>query len=497
MNFKKFRLENISPACVMKHLMQNAWMIAASFLILFLSVSLLTSWFYEPVYKADMTYAITSRKTSFASGSNVSSASEVTSVMVEMLETGLVMDSIHASSDKLSDFSGTVTAKQVGESNLVIITVTDRSPEMAVLALRSLQEIFPTVTGYIASGTVVQLIRNPHVYPTPVNPVNTTRLACAAGFAGAIAMAVVICLFVIQQETIQTRSGARNLLDAPIIATVCREGGRRSWKNRFRKEKQLLQVFSPAISFSYTEQINTICARMEQESIVNGSKIFLVTGTGENEGKSTIAGNTAAALSMRGKRVALLDCDLRNPSLYKFFDNKYSAPLPLNKLLAEPFSKNNLLDCMQRHEKLGIFMLFPIAHDRRCTELLNSSTMDTLLKQLRVFDFVILDSPPMSYFVDAETLADKVDSTMLVVRQDCTPAAEINGTIQTLQSCKSQFLGCILNDITFSLTEGYGGYGHYGYGGYGYGHYGYGHYGSSNSKKHPRHRHSSDRKKGG
>ena len=123
--------------------------------------------------------------------------------------------------------------------------------------------------------------------------------------------------------------------------------------------------------------------------------------------------------------------------------------------------------------------------------------MDTLLKQLRVFDFVILDSPPMSYFVDAETLADKVDSTMLVVRQDCTPAAEINGTIQTLQSCKSQFLGCILNDITFSLTEGYGGYGHYGYGDYGYGHYGYSHYGSSNSKKHPRHRHSSDRKKGG
>ena len=505
MDTKKLQLANISPACLIQHLIKNAWMILVSFIVLYLGVSLFFSWFHQPVYKADMTYAITSRKTSYASGANVTSAKEVTSVMTEMLESGMVMNNIRAASDKLSDFDGTVTASQVGTSNLLVISVTDESPETAVLALQALQDIFPTVTSYISSGSVVQLIRNPAVYSRPVNMVNSSRIAKMAGLAGALAMAAAICWFVIQRETIQTRSGARNLLDAPIIAAVCREDHRRFWKRLFKKEKRPLQVFSPTISFAYTEQINTICAKMEQEAVTNGSKVFLITGTGENEGKSTIAGNVAAALSMRGKRVALLDCDLRNPSLSKFFDGKYSAAMPLNQMLAEPFSKNNLLECMQRHEKLGIFMLFPVSQDRRCTELLNSATMDTLLKQLRVFDFVLMDTPPMGYFVDAETLAEKADASMLVVRQDRTPAAEINDSIDTLRACNARFLGCILNDMTFSLTEGYGygygyGYGRYGYGRYGYGHYGYGYgYGesSSQSKKRSRHKRSAGKKKGG
>ena len=67
-----------------------------------------------------------------------------------------------------------------------------------------------------------------------------------------------------------------------------------------------------------------------------------------------------------------------------------------------------------------------------------------------------------------------VDASVLVVRQDCTPACDINDGIDLLRRSKSRFLGCVLNDMTGTLTEGYG-YGRYGYGyGYGYGRYGYG-----------------------
>ena len=94
MNMRKIRLENISPECLIRHLIKNAWMIATSFVVLFLSASLVLSWFHTPVYKTDMTYAINSRKTSYASGGNVTSAKEVAYVMTEMLESGTVMDNI-------------------------------------------------------------------------------------------------------------------------------------------------------------------------------------------------------------------------------------------------------------------------------------------------------------------------------------------------------------------------------------------------------------------
>ena len=155
MESKKLQLANISPACLINHLIKNAWMIFVSFIVLYLGVSLFFSWFHAPVYKADMTYAITSRKTSYASGANVTSAKEVASVMTEMLESGMVMNNIRASSNQLTGFSGTVTATQVGTSNLLVISVTDKSPEQAVLALQALQDIFPTVTSYISSGSVV------------------------------------------------------------------------------------------------------------------------------------------------------------------------------------------------------------------------------------------------------------------------------------------------------------------------------------------------------
>lgn len=130
--------------------------------------------------------------------------------------------------------------------------------------LQALQNIFPTVTGYISSSSVVQLIRNPYVYSNPVNTVNTTRTSFIAGVMGAMGMAAIICWLLIKKETIQTRSGARNLLDSPIIAAVCKEGSHGALKDLFKKDIKTLQVFSPTISFNYAEQINTICSKLEQ-----------------------------------------------------------------------------------------------------------------------------------------------------------------------------------------------------------------------------------------
>ena len=111
---------------------------------------------------------------------------------------------------------------------------------------------------------------------------------------------------------------------------------------------------------------------------------------------------------------------------------------------------------MIRHNKFDLFMLFSHTLDRRCTELLASHTMIMLLQQLRIFDYVILDTPPMGYFADTEALLDKTDATMLVVRQDRTPACDINDAIDLLRRSDARFLGCILNDMTGTRNEGQG-----------------------------------------
>ncbi len=478
MNNKVLHWSDISFSCIAKYLLRHAWMIVAFALTMAMGISLYFTWSHVPVYRANMTYAVTSRKTSFASGSNTAAAQEVTAVMEEMMGTGMVLNSVRESSPELENFSGTISAALVGESNFIVLSVTDESPYIAVRALQSLQTVFPVVTGYLSSSSIVQLVRNPTV-EGPVNAVNLARYALLGGILGGGAMALLLCWIALRQRTVQTRSAARHLLKAPVVASICLE--RKHYRRKARNaERKSLQVFAPAVSFAYTEQVNAVCTRLEQE-IAQGCKTFLVAGVSENEGKTTVAGNLAAALAMRGLRVALVDCDLRHPSLKKFFDNTYAAEVPLNQLLSQPFTEENFRRCALRHERLGMYMLFPHQSDSRSTELLTGQTMGVLLEKLRRFDVVILDTPPMGYFADVEALAERVDASLLVVRQDITPARDINAACELLRASGSRFLGVVLNGMTSSVTEGYGyGYG-YGYGrGYGYGKrrknkYGYGH----------------------
>lgn len=470
---KLIQWSHISPACLLQMLLHNLWMILATSAIFALSASLILSWFHTPEYQASMTYAVNSRTTSYLSSGNLTSTREVASVLSELLETDLITDGIRESDPRLANFNSTITATQVGDSNFIDVTITADTPETAFLALDALIEVFPTVADFISSRNVLNITRNPTVSPSPSNMINTTRICQIAAIAGALLMAFLLCYLSIQTETVQTRTGARDLLDAPIIAALCHEKKNRTLKDTVQRTNKQVQVFSPATSFDYTEQVSAICNQLEHEATARGRKVFLITGISESEGKSTVAGNIAAAMALKGHKIALVDCDLRSPAQHTFFNGQYDSPLPLNELLAKPFSRDNLLQCMVPYENTELHMLFPLKPDRRSTELLASNTMAALLQELRTsFDYIIVDSPPLGMFPDSEVLADLVDATMLVVRQDHTPACDINDGIDTLRQYKSTFIGCILNDMYgYSRKQyGYGSkYGKYGYGKYGYG----------------------------
>lgn len=478
---KSIQWSHISPLCLLRTMISNLWMIIATALICAMATSLILSWFHPPKYTAQLTYSVNSRTTSSVTAGNLTSTREVAAVLTELLETDLIIDGIRKSDSRLENFDGVITAKQVGQSNFIVVSVTASTPEAAFLALDALVEVFPTVADYISTRNILHIMRNPSVSSVPSNQVNTGNLARAAAFWGAVLMAFALCYLSIRAETIQTRTGARQLLDAPIIASVCHEQKNRTLKTFLHRTSKQVHVFSPTTSFAYTEQISSICSQLEHEAAARNHKIFMITGVGESEGKSTVAGNVAAALALKGHKVALVDCDLRKPAQNHFFSDVYKAPLPLNKMLAKPYSRENLLQCMVTHEQLGLYMLFPINSDGRSAELLSGDTIVTLIQQLRVFDYVIIDTPPMGMFPDAEILADRVDATMLVVRQDYTAACDVNDAIDTLRGYKAAFLGCILNDMLLPLHRQYGYGGRYGYGSkYSYG----GHRSSDSHSKH-------------
>ena len=468
LNNKTVRLSDLSPRCLVRSLLRDGWMIAACAAIFAMCASLYISWFHQPVYQAAMTYAVTSREGSVTTSSSIAFSKEVTAVMTELLKEDLITQKLAAANPALEGFQGTIEAAQVGETNLISVTARAEGPEQAFLALDTLVEVFPELSDYLSANSVAQVIRRPTVSAYPVNAVNVRSQMIKWGMLGAMAMAALLLWLSIARETVQTKEGARRLLDATIVATVGHEQKNRTLRAMLKNANKGLQVFAPTTSAAYTEQINSICTRLEQEHASKDLRTFLVTGVGENEGKSTIAANVAAMLAMKGRKVALLDGDLRKPAMKKFFDGAYHSDMGVEALLSTPYTRENFKRCMVRHKRLGLYMFFAGGPDKKSLKLLTGENMRRCLKEMEVFDFVIIDTPPMGFFPDAEAMAELADAALLVVRQDYTPACDINDAADTLRKTHSRFLGCVLNDMDNGPLTSYG-YGYrYGYG-YGYG----------------------------
>ncbi|HEY3176825.1 MAG TPA: polysaccharide biosynthesis tyrosine autokinase [Candidatus Polarisedimenticolia bacterium] len=199
-------------------------------------------------------------------------------------------------------------------------------------------------------------------------------------------------------------------------------------------------------------------------------RLLLITSSHPGEGKTVTAVNTAAALVQAGRKVLLVDCDLRKPRLHKVLGLENSVGLTScltgNAELAQAILETRVI---------GMDLLPSGAIPPNPSELLDSRAFDRLLARVLengTYDHVILDSPPVLMVTDAQILASKVDGVMLVVRASLAPREAVRLAAESLRRAKGNVLGALLNDAEISVGRSYR-YG-YRYGqGYGYG-YGYG-----------------------
>ena len=188
-------------------------------------------------------------------------------------------------------------------------------------------------------------------------------------------------------------------------------------------------------------------------------KIILVTGSEAGDGKTTIATNLAAIFAQEGKRVMLLDCDLRRPRIHKFLG------IPNRIGMADLFRDSLALDVViQQWANSSTTSISVITSGRlppNPTELLGSQKMDRILAEIasRV-DVVVIDSPP-SMVSDAQVLAAKVDGVLLVVQPGKTHIDAARATREQLDRAGARVVGVVFNRIPRQHGYYYGGYRYY------------------------------------
>lgn len=202
------------------------------------------------------------------------------------------------------------------------------------------------------------------------------------------------------------------------------------------------------------------------------SKAILITSSMAKEGKSTVSVNTAITFAQTGSKIILIDCDLRKPKVHRYMglENKTG----LSNLLG---GFANLEDVI-KPTKYGFDCITSGHVPPNPSELLSSSKMSDLLNELRqIYDYILLDTPPVNIVTDTCAIGKLVDGAIFVVKYNSTMNADVDAAIAALQFSETNILGFIFNSSPVAGALGYqkriGYRKYYSYKKYGYSKYGY------------------------
>ncbi len=203
----------------------------------------------------------------------------------------------------------------------------------------------------------------------------------------------------------------------------------------------------------------------------DGCKIITFTSSNAGEGKTTTALNIAITFSQTGARVLVIDGDMRKPRLHQ-----YLGIIKTNGLSTVLAKQKTFEEVVYRDIRDGLDCLTSGSIPPNPAELLQSDAMQELLEKLKhKYDYIFIDTPPITVVTDAAAVSKFVSGVLMVVREGVSNHEDLEHALNLLKMGKTKLLGFFVNDIDPSNAN-YGAYNKsygkrygYKYGGYKYG----------------------------
>ena len=428
---------------------------------------------YSPRYTAEATVSV--ELVNGGAYANSNTAEQMGLIFPYILTSGVLSDVISADLGMRS-VPGSISAKSIKGTNLLTITVSSYDPQLAYKVLQSVLKNYPEVALYVVGQTVLTVVDDSGV-PTDTGKTAVVRGSLKKGLlVGAAIGAGLVILRAITLRTVRSESELRSLVNVPYLGTLpeCKK------KKRRTGSRTDINILYDSNRGEYVDAMRVIRTRLERS--LGDKKVLMITSSVAGEGKSTVAANLAISMAQKGKRVILIDCDLRNPSVGRMFDLDGGCPGLSSVLDGSVELDSALYEVLKEGEPTGLMLMPGSDKATRKIEFLSGDAMKKILDRLREkADYIILDTPPSAVLVDAMMLLKHVDGVVYVVMSDFARRRYILKGVEELISGGANIEGCILNGGGSSSGR-YGYYGRYGKYGY-YGHYGYGHYADEEKEK--------------
>lgn len=414
---------------------------------------------YTPIYRATATFTVYVSNPLQADirSYNSATAEQMAKTFPYILTSGALSDVV--TKELGIKAMPAINASVHENTNIFTLSVTSSDPQLAYDVLNAVIKFYPEVAEFVVGPTVMTLLDESGLPSTPVNERSYSSAVKYGVLLGVFVWLAVSILFVMSRSTVHNEEELKRLMHLPCIGVFPQVRG---FQKKTHKTSGTIGAY-PVLtrqkrSFGFADAVNLLRIRVEKEMQAHEAKVLMVSSAIPGEGKTTVCVNLALSLAQKGKRVLLVDCDLRNPSTAAMLGIKNAAGM--TEYLTGKAEVNTILHAM---ETPGFYAVFGGRPYTNAAELLAQERLKLFIDQMRnVFDVILLDTPPSSILSDASEIAALADCALMVIRQNYASRDQILEGVQMISDSDLQLIGSVLNGADRKGSS-------YGYYGYGYG----------------------------
>lgn len=378
---------------------------------------------------------------------------------VDVVDSAIVLDRVIAELElevSSGELAGQVQASSPLNTVLINITVTDDDASRAAQIANSVGEVFADVVindlekpeGEAASLVTIETIQ-PAVVPSSPSSPNVPLNLLLGALAGLVLGIGASSLRAVLDTRIHSQHDIAQVTDKPILGGIAFDPDAR---------KRPLVVHADPRN-PRAESFRSLRTNLQFLNIDGGPRSFVVSSPNPGEGKSTTTANLAISLAETGATVALIEGDLRLPTLARYLG--IEGAVGLTDVL---LGRAEVADALQKWGREKLFILPAGRIPPNPSELLGSAAMARLLEQLTErFDYVLIDTPPLLLVTDAAVVSKFAGGVIVVAASGTTKKHELAGAVRALDAIGSRLLGVIITLLPTRGPDSYG-YGTYSYG---------------------------------
>lgn len=459
---------------LMDALLQRAWLFVLAALAGASIVLAITCFLITPKYQSSAMFYVNNNSISVGEATLSIDSNDITASK-SLVNTYIVILNTRETLNDVIDYAGVnrrysemedmLHAEAVDDTEVFRVVVTSEDPEEANVIANAIAYILPKRISSVVEGTSAKVVEAAVVAAKPSSPsyVTNTLIGFLLGIVFAMGMTV---MQVIMDVTIRKNDDLSLVCKYPVLAEVpdmnapgkgnnayYGYGNRRSSKKKkggyyapTRVGNTRNSIMGGQLSFAASEAYKLLRTKLQFSfSDDNDCRVIGISSALSGEGKSLTSVNLAFTLSQLDKKVLLVDCDMRRPTLAEKL-GILKAP-GLSSYLTRQCQLEDLVQmCGLKGNENAFHVISAGQNPPNPIELLSSERMISALNSMRqTYDYVILDLPPVCEVSDAMAVANNTDGMLLVVRQNYCDRISLSEAIHQFDFIHSKILGVVVN----------------------------------------------------